>query len=173
MPGLKRHPALQDLSRDHQAILLHARAMRWALEGDRRAQPLAHVAREFTRFWQKEGILHLQEEEEVLLPAYGQRVPLPEDAAVQRVLADHAWLQQAVAELHHCLQAGVACGSLLGEIGQRLHDHVRLEERVLFESVQQALDEEQLDRLGFQSMAFRVRWRGASAVGPLGGACEL
>jgi hypothetical protein len=173
MPGLKRHPALQDLSRDHQRILLHARDMRGALAGDRRAQPLAHAAREFTRFWQKEGILHVQEEEEVLLAAYGQRVPLLEDAAVQRVLVDHAWLHQAVAELLHFLQAGGDHSSLLGDIAQRLHDHVRLEERVLFEGVQQALDEEQLDQLGIQSMAFRVRWRGAGAVGPLGGACEL
>lgn len=173
MPGLKRHPALQDLSRDHQLILLHARGIRWALAGDPRGQPLAHAAREFSRFWQKEGILHVQEEEEVVLPAYAQARSLAEEPAVQRVLADHAWLQQAVAELDYCLQAHAPCEALLGQISQRLHDHVRLEERVLFERVQAALDEEQLDQLGVQSIAFRVQWRGLAAVGPLGGACDL
>lgn len=167
MPGLQRHPALQDLSRDHQLVLLHAREIRWTVEGDRRAQPWAAVAREFLRFWQREGILHLQEEEEVLLPAYGRRVPLHGDETVRHVLADHAWLHQATGELQYCLQSGREDAVLLGTIGRKLHDHVRLEERLLFQSIQAVLSEEELDHLGALSIAFRLRWRGLAAIGPL------
>lgn len=167
MPGLQRHPALQDLSRDHQLILWHAREMRWTLEEDRRAQPWAVVVREFLRFWQREGILHLQEEEEVVLPTYGRRVPLEGNETVRHVLADHAWLHQATGELQYLLQTGQEDGALLGAIGRRLHDHVRLEERLLFQAIQDTLTEEELDRLGAQSIAFRLRWRGLAAVGPL------
>jgi hypothetical protein len=34
-----RHPALQDLSRDHQLFLLNCRHIRWLADGDHRARP--------------------------------------------------------------------------------------------------------------------------------------
>lgn len=172
MPGLKRHPSLQDLSRDHQLFLLHARNLRWGVGGDPRAPSLAEALRGFVRFWQQEGILHVREEEEVLLPAYAQRVVLDGDEVTERVLADHAWLYAAAADLPTCLHDD-AHRDLPAQVAQRVQDHVRFEERVWFERVQAALSEEELDRLGARSLAFRLQWRGLKLVGPLAVVCEL
>lgn len=168
MPGLKRHPSLQDLSRDHQVVLLHARAMRWSVEGHPRGQPAAVVAQEFLDFWEGEGTLHLQEEEQVLLPAYGRRMrheSLEDERAVQKMLEDHAWLHEAAAELQLCVELGEDCTQQLAALARRLHDHVRLEERVIFPRVQERLGQAQLAQLAAHSQEFRLHWRGPAACG--------
>ncbi|MFQ5854516.1 MAG: hypothetical protein ACE5LU_02570 [Anaerolineae bacterium] len=44
---LKRHPSLQDLSRDHHHALIQAHLLRKSAAGEEGAQPLETVAREF------------------------------------------------------------------------------------------------------------------------------
>ncbi|MCS6843260.1 MAG: hemerythrin domain-containing protein [Caldilineales bacterium] len=173
MPGLKRHPALQDLSRDHQLILLEARGLRWAAQGDRRGQAAAQAAAAFLRFWRSIGELHLREEEEVLLPLCRPHLSPADEGLVARWLADHAWLREASAALEQSPPADNRLAAALEALSRRLHDHVRWEERTLFARVQEALSAEEMDRLAAQSQAFRLRWRGPSAVGPAGGACAL
>lgn len=171
MPGLKRHPALQDLSRDHQLVLLEARGLRWAAQGDPRGQPPAQAAAAFLRFWQSVGELHLREEEEVLQPLCRPHLSPAEEALIARWLGDHAWLREASAALEQGLSAGDRLEPALEALSRRLHDHVRWEERTLFAWVQEVLSAEELDRLAGRSAEFRRRWRGPSAVGPAGGVC--
>ncbi|HYN88736.1 MAG TPA: hypothetical protein VER55_09405, partial [Ardenticatenaceae bacterium] len=74
---MKRHPALQELSREHHLLLLEARQIRWLRAGDRRAPPLDVVLASFLDTWHSVAVRHIQEEDEVLLPL-SARYPSPE-----------------------------------------------------------------------------------------------
>jgi hypothetical protein len=90
---MKRHPTLQQLSRDHQL------ALAVALELTRAVDATAPAARaRFLNFWWAEGLEHFRQEEEVLLPAFARRGD-PRHPIVVRVLTDHVELRRDAAEL--------------------------------------------------------------------------
>lgn len=160
---MKRHAALQDLSRDHQLMLMQARHIRWLEEGHPRAASLNAVCAGLLAFWQRDGELHLLEEETVLLPA----LPLPSmQTHVRRVQQDHAAMRQAIAQLHTQIHE-----KALFDFGRRLHDHVRWEERELFEQSQTQLNDVQLADMGRRSHEFRAQH--SRPIGPYGAYCAL
>ena len=122
---MRRHPALEKLSRDHQ----HALAV--ALKARRGEPGAAEALREFL---ETEGYEHFALEERVLLPAF---VPYGdvEDPRVVRMLLDHVRLR-AVDHLE------------LVAAGELLNAHVRLEEREIFPWIEEAMPEPALDALG-------------------------
>ncbi|GAB4508734.1 MAG: hypothetical protein OHK0046_02090 [Anaerolineae bacterium] len=157
MTGLKRHPALQDFSRDHQRFLTEARNVRWALDGDEHAQPFETVVRSLVEFWNHDGVLHIREEEEVLLPlAFNDNIG--SQPYVIRVVGDHMWLRDRISKIEAQLES-VVDRKLLRTIAERISEHIRFEERVLFEFIQNQLKEEELDAIQEQSLAFRLKWR--------------
>ncbi len=169
---LKRHPSLQDLSRDHNHALIQAHLMRESAQGDEDARPPAEMAREFLEFWEQDANPHFREEEEVLLPVYARHVVPSADEQVRQMLDDHAWFRDVVFELRRQLEAGEDVSELLGEIGRRLHDHARLEERHIFERMQEVMTDEDLVDVGERSRMFREQWRGPGAIGPYTGGEE-
>ena len=169
---MKRHKSLHDLSRDHHHFLLQSRQIRWLMEGERRAPPFEFVVDDFLRTWTREVVPHLQEEEQLFLPRY-QQYPSPVQARHEaQMRADHEWLRTQVAELTRRKEADEPLGELLGQIGKRLHDHVRFEERVVFKHVQEVMPEEVLEEIGTASVAFRQTHR-PNAIGPRGEVCEI
>ena len=67
---------------------------------------------------------------------------------------------------HKSLPAGGEdVGELLGAIGRRLHDHVRLEERVIFEQMQERFSDDELAEIGRRSESFRLALRGPQSIG--------
>jgi hemerythrin-like domain-containing protein len=169
---LKRHPSLQDLSRDHHHALIQAHLLRKSAEGEEGARPLEMVARDFLQFWEQDAGPHFREEEEVLLPIYARHSPPSQDEEVLRMLDDHAWFRDIIFELRRQVEAGEDLRELGGEIGRRLHDHVRLEERHLFERMQAALTEKDLADIGERSRAFREQWRAPGCIGAVLGGGE-
>lgn len=163
---LKRHPSLQDLSRDHNHALIQAHLMRQSARGDEGARPPAEMAREFLEFWAEDANPHFREEEEVLLPVYARYVVPSEDEQVRQMLDDHAWFRDVIFDLQQQVEAGDDVRELLGEIGRRLHDHARLEERHIFERMQEVMTEQDLIDVGERSRAFREQWRGPGSIGP-------
>ncbi len=122
---MKRHPQLQDLSREHYTALKLARDARAAANGD--AASMAGMARLVVDFFARELEPHFQLEEKSLLPllkSHGETVLL------QRTEADH----QELRALADALQKPDAA-TLLRFAGL-LADHVRFEEREMFETVQ-------------------------------------
>lgn len=90
-----------------------------------------------------EGRRHFQIEEQLILPA------LPADdpewaPGRQRVLDDHEAIRLQAAELAGARDRVAAARTL----GERLHAHVRFEERTLFETLERRLPAQQLDRPG-------------------------
>lgn len=164
---MKRHQALQDYSRDHHFFLLEAREIRWALEGSEHGRPARHVVRSFLDFWHDDGLLHLREEEEVLLPCYAELAPSQtQQDHIERVLDEHRRLRRRVATLKQRVETGAPFEALLGRVGERLHDHVRFEERTVFEHLQEVLADEELAIIGEASRQFRLEHRSAAAIGP-------
>ncbi|HEU4973568.1 MAG TPA: hemerythrin domain-containing protein [Baekduia sp.] len=137
---MKRSPALAPLSRDHQHALDAALRLRRAEPGT-----LAAAIAHFGAFFADEGRAHFAIEEEHLLDA----LPAADDEwapAVARVRDDHAAIRGQADALatgtgHTDLDAARA-------LGQRLNDHVRFEERVLFEILERRLPPSELEALG-------------------------
>jgi hemerythrin-like domain-containing protein len=134
---MKRHPALQTLSRDHHQALVVAQQLRRA--GDRAA---SRTQAAFLEFWRNEGQLHFRVEEEVLLPRFAAAGGA-DSAATARVLVDHAEIRLRALRL----QGGPASTAVLRELGELLAEHVRLEERDLFPAIEELLSDRELRRL--------------------------
>jgi hemerythrin-like domain-containing protein len=123
---VKRHPALVPLSDDHHHELVQARRLVHGAEAsptERLAVARAYVAAFFP------GTLeHFRREEESVFPLYAAHAG---DARALR--AEVAAEDVSPATLH--------------ALGELLHDHVRLEERELFQAVQRVVPAAELDEL--------------------------
>ena len=135
---MKRHPALQPLSRDHHVALVAAQRLRRASAGDAAAARGA-----FLEFWREHGARHFRIEEEVLLPAFAAHAD-PDAECVARMLMDHVRIRAAARGLE---QDGDPAVETLHELGTMLERHVRLEEREVFPLIEDALPPEAAERL--------------------------
>jgi len=97
----------------------------------------------FLQFWHSEGGQHFRVEEEVLLPAYARHRP-PDEAAVVRVLTEHVDLRRRAAEMEASRAPSLTD---VHELGERLAQHIRHEERVLFPAIEGALSDAELSEL--------------------------
>jgi hemerythrin-like domain-containing protein len=130
---MKRDPRLQGLSSDHhQALVLARRVRRRTAAGTLDGPLVTEVARRF----RTELEPHFQVEEEVLLPAL---LEIGEANLVTRTLDDHAFLRAQVSAAENG-----ALDALAG-FGQRLHEHVRFEERSLFPACEEKLSDPVLE----------------------------
>ena len=136
---MKRSAALAPLSRDHHQALDAALRLRGA-----DVAGLDEAVAHFARFWDH-GQAHFAIEERLILPA------LPSDDAdwargIERVARDHAAIRRlATALLAPGAAPEVATARSLGDL---LNEHVRFEERNLFELLEQRLDPAELTALG-------------------------
>lgn len=134
---MKRHPALQQLSRDHHQALVVARQLKRAQAAD--ADP-ARAA--FLDYWRADGRHHFSQEEEILLPTLA-RFSDPEQPLVARLLVDHVRIRCLAAQL----EAADASLGTARALGSELEQHVRREERELFPMIERTLPEDELVRL--------------------------
>lgn len=126
---MKRHSALQPLSREHHGALVLALACTRAASSG--SDEKIHAACErVARQFETDLEPHFRQEEEALLPLLRDA---GQDELVCRTLDDHTRLR-AMAKLL-CGQ-DAAC---LGEFGKTLSDHVRFEEQDLFPIAEQVV----------------------------------
>ncbi len=168
---MKRHPSLVPLSHDHHDILViaqglirgRATAPRSDWPTDRRAQA-DRVLAFFTQTLQP----HFAVEESDLFPLAARWLPARAEL-LNALRRDHDDLRgeilalptRSAAELAACLPA----------LGARLETHVRTEERVLFQAMQQAVPGVDLDRIG---TTIRQRLlRAAACPAPVGPTTRL
>jgi hemerythrin-like domain-containing protein len=137
-----RDKNLVPLSRQHQ----HALALCVRID---RAAPIAAAdtaawRREMAQHFEAEIGLHFRAEEQVLFPVaerFRDLVPLVKD-----LLSDHAWLRERFAAAKNQKLSGPE----IEAFARRLSEHIRREERRLFEGMQKVLGEEELASLGSQ-----------------------
>lgn len=138
---MKRDEALTPLSHDHHQALFRALQLK-RCEADDAAAAVAGMI----EFFDDHGSRHFRVEEDVLLPGYVRHGGVDsDDEAIARVLTDHVWIRAKVEELRAADRISVDAAH---ELGERLDEHVRHEERVLFPAIEAALSSEQLAQLG-------------------------
>lgn len=135
-----RDKTLIPLSHQHQrALALCVRIERASpiAEGD-----LSAWQTEIAQLWQMEIENHFAAEEQVVFPAareYDALAPL-----VEELKADHAALRQGLE------RADTLSADSVLSVAQRLSAHIRKEERLLFERMQELMSRDKLDSVGGQ-----------------------
>lgn len=160
---MKRHSALQDLSRDHFHVLFRCQQFRRALKDGVDVRPLI---KEFLAFFRSDMSPHFDEEDELVIPL-AQTIDKLADVSKQ-TLVEHRQLRQWIAELERADTAEDA-RERLRELEPKITAHVHMEEAELFEGVQAHVDEQRLKQLSQASIAFRTRRRGPGSIGPHSG----
>ena len=122
---MKRHANLLQLSREHHTALKLARLARFASDAGN-----PEAARTITSKFAEEIEAHFLAEEQVVLPAL---LAHGANELVNRTLEEHKILRALNQQLQQ------ADGPILAHFGQMLYDHVRFEERELFERAQELL----------------------------------
>jgi hemerythrin-like domain-containing protein len=149
---MKRHPSLHALSEHHHHALVQALEIRRAAEApaEKRAAAFRQIAESFLRFWETAGRAHFLEEEEILLPALAHHETLEQDAEVMQMLADHAAIRAETGHLADEVAAQKPIEKRLATLGQRLQEHVHLEEDHIFPRIEKILSEDELRTIGEQ-----------------------
>ncbi|MCL5769729.1 MAG: hemerythrin domain-containing protein [Planctomycetes bacterium] len=155
-PPLKRHVSLQPFSRDHFLGLTRARQLSQAAAAGASAR--IQAKKDMLAAWKAEIEAHFDEEERLL-------IPLMTPAWSARLGREHRAIRALVAAAQ---PDGPDMGATwCGELGRRLHDHIRWEERELFEAIQKSATSEQLAQLAAATAAMeksrpgiRIRGRG-------------
>ena len=137
-PPLQRHAALAPLSRDHYTGLVQSQRLMKAADHDDVARRQAVAA--FVDASDQEIAQHFADEERLLTGLIG-------DDDRQRLLREHRELTEAADLLRQLRKRTDPDAQALRQTGQRLRDHIRWEERELFERLQRDLPEDQLAAL--------------------------
>ena len=141
---MKRHAALVPLSRQHHDGLALGVFIRRGLQGTADAVALERLREQALDLWELELRGHFEAEEEALFPAVRDAIPAPE--LVDQLIAEHDEMRTLFASLKQVSDDGLQ--DLLREVREILVRHIRTEERVLFETVQDSLDEHAMAVLG-------------------------
>ena len=126
---LKRHKALQPLSREHH----HGLLLSWKIRsGFSKNIELERIKTYADWFFEHQLIPHFDLEEEHIFPLLEA-----DNELVKRALADHRRLKRLFAETKDVEKS-------LHKIEEELEQHIRFEERILFPEIQKNATEEQL-----------------------------
>ncbi|AFN74871.1 Hemerythrin HHE cation binding domain protein [Melioribacter roseus P3M-2] len=140
---MKRHPSLVELSKEHHDGLILAQILKKDAPAYRDLPSDREGKRKYAlQFYREDLVKHFYKEEKILLP-FCSGISPELDKLFQRMLEEHKRLEK----LFDKLKNESDYENAMHEIGKLLDDHIRMEERELFESVQKHLDEEKLSLL--------------------------
>ena len=135
---MQRHPALQPLSRDHHDVLVVARTLNKSVQ-DQATQRSA--LRSFVTLWNDELRSHLELEERWLTPHLS-------DDLRRRMTSDHTRIREMSADVVNLVSSDLEPPTeFVAELADVLRNHVRWEEREVFESLQATLSTQELEDL--------------------------
>lgn len=134
---MKRCPQLRKLSVEHQAALSLAVQVKRAAEKASQEELRPWVVQIQDRWW-SELLPHFQAEESHLVPAM-QAAGL--STLAERAIQEHRAIEDLV------FDSNLPCRTRLTQFAELLRDHVRFEERILFETAQTNLSEKELDEI--------------------------
>lgn len=132
---IKRHKALQGVSREHHHGLLLSWKIRTGLSKNIAPE---RIKKYMDWFYQNHLAPHFHMEETYLFPIIGN---------------GHPWVQKALSD-HEILKNWFTSSKLdmntLEQIEKKLEEHIRFEERQLFNHIQEVADSAQLDLINKQ-----------------------
>jgi iron-sulfur cluster repair protein YtfE (RIC family) len=137
---MKRHPALKYLSEDHhQALLLALVLKNNAPNIKSLPTDLIGKMNYAKKTYENELEQHFRDEEEFIFPFILNK-DSELDELINEIIEEHIILKEKIFSLND----NPKLSDQLNEIGIVLENHVRKEERILFEKTQQLLSEETL-----------------------------
>lgn len=129
---IKRYEALKPVSREHH----HGLLLCWKIKMGLRYEVDPNRIKEYVDWFYEDHITpHFEFEEKHIFPILGQ---------------DHTFIQRALAEhrkLREMFSIPKPSATMLKALSTTLNDHIRFEERVLFNEIQEVASTEQLDML--------------------------
>lgn len=137
---MQRADVLQPLSRQHKAALMTCLLIRKGVSKQASVKVMTDF---FLECWKNDLSPHFEEEENQLIPLlrkFEAGKPLAET-----ILRDHELIRTAVS---HLSQAHVN-ERLLEDLADQLEQHVRYEERIVFQAMQEFIPAQQLQQLIF------------------------
>ncbi|HEY0751211.1 MAG TPA: hemerythrin domain-containing protein [Chitinophagaceae bacterium] len=138
---MQRAEALQPLSRQHKSALMACLLIR---KGISKQAPLSVITDFLLKTWEEDIQPHFVEEETKLLPLLNQ---YPEGKQYgDTILRDHDLIRTGI---NHLRQEGVNY-RLLGDLADQIDQHVRYEERIVFQEMQSFLTTSELSKLNFE-----------------------
>ena len=158
---MKRHPALQDLSRDHFHVLFRCQRFRKVMQDP--SAKLVPLVQEFVAFFDSDMSPHFTEEDDLVLPLAEKLEGLAKIA--RRTREEHKRLRELIGELRS-IRTDKAARVALTRLEPMITEHVHMEEANLFEGVQTHLSPEVLEDLRLRSLEFRTKNRAPDAIGP-------
>jgi len=132
---MKRCTQLRKLSVEHQAALSLAVQVKRAAANASNDELRPWVVQIQERWW-SELLPHFQAEESRLIPALQAAGQL---TLVERAIQEHRAIEDLV------FDSTLPCRTRLNRFAELLRDHVRFEERILFETAQADLSQQELD----------------------------
>ncbi len=144
----KRHHSLVPLSQDHHhglALALRLRQGDKALLNDGWTHDRAEQARRVQQFYERELRSHFQAEEEAVFPVLREHSPRS-SSLVDTLLNQHRIIEHLVRVIAQA-KGDELEQSLIG-LGELLEQHIRLEERELFELYQSDLSPQLMEVVG-------------------------
>ena len=139
--GMRRDASLHGLSHHHQHGLALCVVIRRTLDRDSSEATRRDLAAKVVRMWEAELEGHFAVEERVLFPALRGRIDAP--LLVDRLVEEHREIETRIRDLESSPEE-----HRLLSFAQMLNDHIRVEERQLFEQAQQHLNADELAELG-------------------------
>jgi hemerythrin-like domain-containing protein len=130
---LKRHKAIQNLSREHHDSLVFVLRLQ---KGIAKKANIKEMSSYIDWFWTSHLSIHFKLEETHLFPKYGL-----ENTLIKRALDEHKHIQKLI---QHQPQSY----DNITQLYKTLKSHIRFEERELFMRIQQELSEEDLAEFG-------------------------
>ncbi len=149
---MKRHPALIPLSHQHHDALALCVFIDRGLKKEPSVENARRLRAQATETYELLVKGHFEVEESALFPAIRRR--LPQLALVDELTAEHRSLRSAFENLADC--GGAELIDALRRLGGDLDRHIRKEERSLFQTIQEKLDEAALETLG-KELAAAIR----------------
>lgn len=134
---IKRHKAIQSISREHYQGLLFCSKIRMGLK--KQIEPL-RMAKYAKWFYAEHLIPHFEIEEKYLFP-----VLTPENEMIQKAIKEHRMLTDLCKA-----EAELATNSNLVLLEKTLEAHIRFEERVLFKEIESIATSDQLELINKQ-----------------------
>lgn len=167
----KRHPALISLSHDHHhglALALRLRQGDKALLNDGWVHDRREQATRVLKFYADELRPHFAAEEEALFPALQHHSPTSSDL-IRMLINDHRDIERIVGSLQQAPDRTLE--DLLVQLGTRLENHIRAEERQLFPIFEGEIPEHLAKKIGedVERIHDRVAATSAHQVLPAGG----
>jgi hypothetical protein len=136
-----RDPSLHPLSHQHQHGLALCVIIRRTLDRDESAETRRELAGKVKAAWEIELEPHFSVEEQALFPAVKGRIDEPQ--LVDQLVREHREIETLIQDLLAFPET-----LRLRAFAKLLNDHIRTEERRLFEQIQEHLNEEELLALG-------------------------